>query len=299
MTQNIVIGGLAILLIAAAFVIWNLSMNKNKLDSLAKDQKSKIDTLNTQKKTFITRLDSLEDRSFRLMKEAEELERQRDMYLSQKDSVERLLAYSRTNERNSRAKIATLEKRLKDLQTKLEDVQSKYDELLASSGTSATELKARVEQLTEERNKLSSENQRLQQELAAATGNADNRTAIFTTSLSAIPGELRRDKFSASTRSQNMDRVEVSFVLSRPPKPTENLIFKVYDGTNKEIPIKPTYRNELNAPANPTNQKVILEFANGMLERSVRGNFSVRLFLTDVNKGLENQEIGLSEFAVK
>ncbi|NJL14842.1 MAG: hypothetical protein HC913_18815 [Microscillaceae bacterium] len=295
----IVVSVFVVLFLASLLFMWKLSNDKQEWRKLADQQNRRIDRMSEDSIRFVKELTDLNDRATALNKEVEDLLLEKERLTSQRDSVARLLAYSRTNERNAQAKVVQLQKQLKDLQAKLDDVQRKYDDLLASSGVSGAQYEDRIKLLTQERNNLAAENQRLQMELQKATGNADNRTAIFATSVKAIPGELKRDKFSASTRSQNTDRVEVSFRLSRPPKPTENLIFKVYDPTNGEVAIKPRYRNELSAPADPTNQKVVLEFEAGNLSRSMKGLYSVRLYLTDVNKGLEEQEIGLSTFELK
>ena len=290
---------LLVLFLAAAVVAGMLYFERGKLDNENTALGEDVDSLVNKSKEYIANIKSLDEKAFRLESEALKLDAERKRLIQEKDSVTRLLAYTRANERNARAKISQLQKQLTSLQGRLNDVQQKYDDLLQSSGVSGEDLQRQVQLLTAERNQLAEENQRLQRELLAATGNADNRTAIFTTSINSQPGEVKRGKFRSSTRSQNMDRVEVAFTLSRPPKPTENLIFKVFDNTNKEIPIKPRYRNELNAPADPTNQKVMLEFEGGALNRRAEGTYSVRLYLTDINKGLEDQEIGISQFDVK
>lgn len=286
----------AVILIGAVIFILRLNQEKNEIMN---NLGSRVNSLVDDSVRFEKKFRELNDKAIALDKEVEDLMLERDRLTAQRDSVARLLAYSRTNERNSQAKVAQLQKQLKELQSKLDNVQKQYDDLLASTGISNLEYEQRLRNITDERNNLAAENQKLQQELLAATGNADNRTAIFATNMKALPGELRRDKFSASTRSQNTDRVEVAFRLSRAPKPTESLIFKVFDPLSGEIPLKPQYRNELSAPADPVNQKVMLEFEQGFLNRRASGDYVVHLYLTDINKGLENQEIGLVKFNLK
>jgi len=297
-SQNfmIVVGIFAVVLIIASFFIYNLNKEKNEL---ATNLGGRVNSLVDDSVRFEKKFRELNDKAIALDKEVEDLMLERDRLTIQRDSIAKLLAYSRTNERNSQAKVAQLQQQLKALQTKLNNVQKQYDDLLAGTGISDLEYEQRLRAITEERNNLSTENQKLQQDLIATKGNADNRTAIFATSMKAIPGELKRDKFSASNRSQNTDRIEVSFKLSRAPRPTENLIFKIFDPLSGEIAIKPRYRNELSAPADPTNQKVILEFEQGTLARTMSGNFVVHLYMTDANKGLEDQEIGLAKFILK
>ena len=288
-----------VLFLAAAVTAFMFYQSSDVLKKASKEKTDSIKVLESQSIEYISKIKNLDEKAFRLESEALKLDEARKRLIQEKDSVTRLLAYTRANERNAKAKIAQLQKQLTSLQGRLNDVQQKYDDLLQNSGVAGEDLQKQIQLLTAERNQLAEENQRLQRELLAATGNADNRTAIFTTNMNSVPGEVKRGRFSSSKRSQNMDRVEVAFTLSRPPKPTENLIFKIFDGANKEIPIKPRYRNELNAPADPTNQKVILEFESGFLDRRAEGTYSVRLFLTDINKGLEDQEIGISQFEVK
>ncbi|NJO03520.1 MAG: hypothetical protein HC880_19215 [Bacteroidia bacterium] len=291
--------GLIALAAILALVVAYMAYTQANLKSTNLAQQNIITKLQEDSVKFSRNLAELKENEVLLNQQIEELQLRKDRLISERDSVARLLAYSRTNERNAQAKIAVLQKRLNELQAKLNTVQRQYDELLANSGTSSGNFQQQVAQLTAERNALAEENQRLQRELATATGNADNRTAIFTTTMNAVPGELRRGRFSSSRRSQNVDRVEATFTLSRAPKPTENLIFRIFNNVNTEIPIKPLYRNELSAPADPTNQKVLLEFEGGTLNRQAAGEYTVRLYLTDVNKGLENQEIGLARFELR
>ncbi len=297
--QRIMLIALFVIVIALIVVIAMMVNNLFSLKSQNSNQETRINQLVNDSLQFQNQLVKMRDNEIALNQQLEELLQERERIINSRDSVARLLAYSRANERNARAKITQLQKQLKSLQSKLDQVQSQYDELLAQNTGNSEELQLQIEALTNERNALAEENQRLQRELLAATGNADNRTAIFATSMAAVPGEVKRGKFSASRRSRNTDRVEVSFALSRPPQPTENLIFKVFNGKSQEIPIKPRYRNELNAPADPSRQKVTLEFEGGKLDRRADGIYTVRLYLTDVNKGLENQEIGISRFELK
>ena len=153
--------------------------------------------------------------------------------------------------------------------------------------------------MTVERDALAKENQELKKKVAESAGTGGGQTiALFSKSMAAVPGELVRKVFSPSTRSQNTDRVQVSFALSRAPKSDEQILFRVFDATNKEVAVNPSYRKELGAPANPTNQKVILPFEKA-LTRKESGRFSVRMYLTSTEKGIANQEIGSTSFELK
>ncbi|MEO1652691.1 MAG: hypothetical protein AAFU64_04025 [Bacteroidota bacterium] len=286
-------------LILMIVVVAYLFSQNNRIKSDFNLQTSRVKNLVQDSTEAIRELNELNDRAFMLDKQVQDLLDEKNQLISARDSVQRLLDYTRVNERNARVKIGQLQKQLKDLQGKLDDVQQKYNDLLASSGTSSDEYKKLIQELTAERNSIAQENQRLQRELLSVKKDAES--PIFALDMSAVPGELKKGRFSASRRSQNTDRVEVTFKLSRAPKPTENLIFKVFDATNQEIPVKPLYRNELNSPADPTDQKITLEFEIGFLDRRAEGVYVTRLYLTDVNKGveMENKPIGFAQFEVK
>lgn len=298
-SPNLITIALGALLVIALVAIGIMANTQSKTKSLATKNKKTIDSLDKAVSQFGGQIDSLNKVAADLDKQVDDLVSQKDRLIKSRDSVQKLLVFSLANDRNSKAKAGQLEKKLKELQAKLDDVQKKYDEAVANSGATDVELRKRVESLVAQNRNLQTENERLQGEIAKTTSNADNRTALFTRGLTAVPGELTKaGKFEPSKRSQNIDRVQASFGLSRAPKPTESIIFKVFDNTGKEIAIKPKYRNELNAPANPTNVKVLLEFEKGFLARRDEGVYNVRAYLTDVNKGVENQEIGSAPFTI-
>jgi myosin heavy subunit len=297
-SPNLITIALGALLVIALVAIGIMATNQNKV---AKEKKKTLDSLKNLQESndkFSEEISKLQKLNEHYKKEKEDLLSQKDRLIKSRDSVQRLLAYSFANERNAKTKVVQLEKKLKELQAQLDDVQRKYDEAVANSGATDAELKKRIDALQAQNRSLQADNERLQAELGKVSANADNRTALFVRGMSAIPGELSRNKFEPSKRSQNIDRVQVTFGLSRAPRPTESIIFKVFDNTGKEIALKPKYRNDLNTIANPTNIKLILEFEKGFLERRAEGVFSVRAYLTDVNKGVENQEIGSTPFNV-
>lgn len=290
---------LGALLVLAFIAIFFMASSRTGLQKLTTNQKNKIDSLNNANKEFGAQMDSLTKTSEQLQEKVEGLTKQKDRLIASRDSVLRLLNYALANDRNSKGKIAQLEKKLKEVQGKLSEVQKTYDDILASAGSSGAEYKQRLEALSSERDALAKENQALKKQLADKDAKGDTQgKAIFSTTMSAIPGELSGGKFSASTKSQNTDRVEVKFSLSRAPKADEQLLFRVYDATNKEVALNPKYRQELNAPANAVNQKVMLAFEK-KLDRKSSGRFSVRLYLTSNEKGIANQEIGVTGFELK
>jgi uncharacterized phage infection (PIP) family protein YhgE len=288
---TVLIGLLFVVAVVAALFFMNRSTSaSNKLKS--KDKK--IDSLNTE---FKSMMDSLNTTNDQLKEKVEGLTKQKDRLAATRDSVLRLLNYALANDRNSKGKIAQLEKKLKDVQGELSKLQKSYDDILASAGNSGAEYKQRLEALTQERDAIAKENLELKKQLSEIKKDVVEG-ALFSKTMAAVPGELSGGKFSASTRSQNTDRVEVKFTLSRAPKADEQLLFRIYDPTNKEVALNPSYRKELSAPANPINQKVQLVFEK-KLDRKNSGRFSVRLFLTSNEKGIANQEIGTGNFEVK
>lgn len=297
--QNFALIALVALLVGSLIVIAMLVNNRSQLERKAGTLKNSNDSLEYTTVKFDQQLDSLNDVNHVLEKQADDLLEQKEKLMTQRDSVARLLAYSRTNERSAKTKLTQLQKQLADLQNKLDDVQRKYDDLLANSGDAGSEYKKRLEALTTERDLLASENQKLKQNLSVETGNAENPLFVMGGTMKALPGEIVKNKFSASTRSQNTDRVQVGYTLSRATRPNESLVFKIFDATNKELAIKPKYRNELNAPADPLNQKVILEFEAGKLDRRASGRYSIRCMAMDINKGTAPKEIGITSFELK
>lgn len=297
LSNNLPVLLLAALLILAVVAVVFLVNSRTKLNKEKNEKDSQIVKLT---KDFNAELDTLRVTEEKLRGEVESLTKQKDRLMASKDSVVRLLNYALANDRNAKGKVAQLEKSLRDIQAKLGEVQKMYDDLLASSGSSGAEYKQRLEALSVERDALAKENQELKKQMVAKVEIGDNqKSALFTTgAIASQPGELKGGKFSPSTRSQNTDRAQVTFSLTRAPKADEQLLFRVYDATNKEVPLNPSYRKELTAPANPVNQKVMLVFEK-MLDRRTSGRFSVRLYLTSTDKGIANQEIGQGSFTLK
>lgn len=296
-SNNLPVFLLAALLVLAVVAVVFLV---NSRTTLKKDNVAKDSQIVKITKDFNEQLDSLRVSEEKLSEQVKSLTSQKEKLASSKDSVLRLLNYALANDRNSKGKVAQLEKSLREIQAKLGDVQKMYDDLLASSGSSGAEYKQRLEALSVERDNLAKENQDLKKQLATKAETGDNqKSALFTSgAIVAQPGELKSGKFSASTRSQNTDRVQISFSLTRAPKADEQLLFRIYDATNKEVAVNPSYRKELTAPANPVNQKLMLVFEK-MLDRKSSGRFSVRLYLTSTDKGIANQEIGQGTFTLK
>ena len=147
-----------------------------------------------------------------------------------------------------------------------------------------------------ERNSLASQTQSLQTELSKLKN--DSQNALFALNVRAVPGKVRRSRFSPSNRARRTDRVQIQFKLTRAPSAEETIVVKLFDATNKEIPLKPSYRNNIGKPS-PTNQQLIVEPDVDAKRKFSRGNYSIRLFLTNVNQGINNQSIGIAEFSLR
>ncbi|HAS40992.1 MAG TPA: hypothetical protein DCS93_10950 [Microscillaceae bacterium] len=122
--------------------------------------------------------------------------------------------------------------------------------------------------------------------------------ALFAMTMRAIPGEILRNRFSPSTRARRTDRVQVVFKLTRAPLPGEKLTIRLFDDSNTEILLFPDYHNKLGKPT-PINQNLIIKPDINYFRRFARGNYSIRLFLTNTNQGIHNQAIGITEFSLR
>ncbi len=292
----VLLAALLLLAIVAAVIMMNRNTTYQKLST---EQVEKIKNLDLANKQFESQMDSLNQTSTALQEKVEGLMKTKDRLISSRDSVVMLLGNVLKNDKNAKGKVAALEKQLKEYQNKLNGVQKLYDDLLANTGSSGVEYKQRLEALTSERDALAKENQELKKKVADVANTGGGQTvAIFCKTMTPLPGEAKSGKFSSSTRSQNTDRLQTTFTLTRAPKSDEQILFRVFDGTNKEVALNPSYRKELNAPANPINQKVMLVFEK-MLGRKDSGRYSVRMYLTSTEKGIANQEIGVGSFELK
>lgn len=213
----------------------------------------------------------------------------------QRDSVQKLLNNSRYRERRYRIEATRLKKILENSEDKLDSLQKAYNEIASASGTTLAEYRKQVIQLTNERNNLASENQWLQARLARLDTNS--KDPLFALTMKATPGQIKRNQFSPQFRSRNVDRVLVSFRLTRVPNIQEQLMIKLFDGTNFEIPLKPASYQK--GKANTMIQSFIIEPDIITPRKFILGRYAVRLFFTDLKKGITQQSIGIAEFTLR
>ncbi|HAS40989.1 MAG TPA: hypothetical protein DCS93_10935 [Microscillaceae bacterium] len=294
--QTLAIVGLALALVVSIIFAYRFYSSNKKFKAVDKEQKQAVDSLKGLSSSLKDSVSSKTTENEELVKRKFELEDKLNAAEDQRDSVQKLLNNSRYRERRYRLEASRLKKLLEDSEDKVDSLQKAYDEIAAGSGSTLAEYRKQIEQLTTERNSLASQNQSLQAELSKTKN--DSQNALFALSVRAVPGEVRRNQFSPSTRARRTDRVQVQFKLTRAPSPEENIVVKLFDATNKEIPLKPSYRNNIGKPT-PTNQQLIVEPDVDAKRKFSRGNYSIRLFLTNVNQGINNQSIGIAEFSLR
>lgn len=294
--QAIALVGLTIALVVSLVFTYRFYKSNKKYKTTDKQQKVAVDSLKGLSSSLKDSVSSKTTENEELLKVKFKLEDKLGNAEDQRDSLQKLLNNSRYRERRYRVEAGRLKKLLENSQDKVDSLQKAYDEISAGSGSTLAEYRKQIEQLTTERNSLASQNQSLQAELSKVKD--DNQNALFALTVRAVPGEIRRNRFSPSTRARRTDRVQISFQLSRAAAPNENIMLKLFDATNKEIPLKPSYRNNIGKPT-PTNQQLIVEPDVDAKRKFSRGNYSIRLFLTNVNQGINNQSIGIAEFSLR
>lgn len=286
----------SILLVVSLFFTYKYYNDFKTVKSADKQKTAAVDSLKGLSSSLKDSVTSKSTENEELVKKKFQLEDQLNKAEDRRDSVQKLLNNSRYRERRYRVEAGRLKKLYENAQDKADSLQKLYDEISAGSGSTLTEYRKQIEQLTTERNGLASQNQTMQAELSKLKN--DTKNALFALTVRAIPGELRRSKFSPSTKAKNTDRVQLSFQLTRAPAANENIMVKLFDATNKEIPLKPTYRNNIGKPT-PTNQQLVVEPDSDARRKFSRGNYSIRLFLTNVDQGINNQSIGIAEFSLR
>ncbi len=294
--QTFAIIGLALALVVSIIFAYRFYSSNKKFKTTEKEQKQAVDSLKGLSSSLKDSVANKTTENEELVSLKFKLEDKLNAAEDQRDSVQKLLTNSRYRERRYRLEAARLKKLLEDSEDKVDSLQKAYDEIAAGSGSTLAEYRKQIEQLTTERNSLASQNQSLQAEISKLKD--DNKNPLFAESLRVIPGEIQRSKFSPSTRARRTDRLQVQFRLTRAPSAEENIVIKLFDATNKEIPLKPSYRNNIGKPT-PTNQQFIVEPDVDAKRKFSRGNYSIRMFLTNVNQGITNQSIGIAEFSLR
>ena len=246
--------------------------------------------------TEINRLKKISKENELLVKYKFRLEDNLYMVEDQRDSLQKLLNNTRYRERRYRKEAIRLHRLLENSEGKIDSLQKAYNEIAAGSGSLLAEYRKQIEQLTTERNSLASDNQRLQRELAKS--NKSNQIALFSLEVQVVPGRLSQGRFQTTTHARETDRIQVTFILTRAPSTDEKIIVKLLDVTNREVPLINNYQAQLGKPT-PTNQMIIIEPAISTPRKLSRGNYYIRLFLTNKKQGIINQSIGIAKFSLR
>lgn len=217
-------------------------------------------------------------------------------FRTQRDSLAKLLLYARHNEEKYRISTVRNQAIFTDLQGKYDSLARRYQDLLNGNGSSISELLIQIERLTQERNHLVKENQDLKTEILKITGNTNNNVALFTNAINIVAGNTRMGRFQESLRARETDNIEVAFRLNRVVRPQENLTIKLFDALNQEIPLNLDYRNHLNNIYDFGKEKLWIV---PKTYKFVRGSYSLRIYMTDVERNIIENEIGVAEFTLK
>lgn len=212
------------------------------------------------------------------------------------DSLQVLLSNVRYRERFYQETASRLKGLYKNSRHEADSLQRVYNELSSKAGSTLTQYKKQVKKLTAERNELIRGVRLLQEELGKPKNTRNG--AVFALTVRAVPGELRRKRFSASSRARNSDRIQISFLLNRIPAVDDIIAIKLFDATNRMIPLKPVYHNSFIRFATARWQ-FIVEPATDARRKFSRGNYSIRLFLINAAKEDVKQNIGIAEFSLR
>lgn len=208
-----------------------------------------------------------------------------------KDSIQALLNGARYRERLYRAEATRLKTLLDNTQDKMDSLTKAYDAVSTASKSTLVEYRKAIVDVTRERNKLAADNAALQNKLTQLQGNVPD---LFPFDIRALPGEYRRKRFSAVSRAQKVQLIQVRYRFTRPPKVSDTLNIKVYDATGKLMPTKV----KLSMPWSTTQQEeyALLDVTN---KGWVAGRYVVRLYWSNHQKNVANREVGLAEFILR
>lgn len=249
-----------------------------------------LQELKKENETLRVSIKKLEKLKNEIVEDLEYLEAISRLIKTQRDSLARLLAYSLQNERIYKAKNLRFQAMLEDLQGKFDSLSRKYQYLTDGNGNSIAELQGNIESLTRERNGLVKENQELKTELLKVKGNINESAALFVTSISATPKTIYRGSI------QEIDKIEIALTLNRSPKPQESLLIRLFDANYRDIVLRTSYRNDLYNAHGSSQLKIKIKPEN---YKFAIGNYSVYIYMTNVEKGIEDVEIGMTEFTLK
>ncbi|OJJ18703.1 hypothetical protein BKI52_24165 [marine bacterium AO1-C] len=213
---------------------------------------------------------------------------------NQLDSVQKLLNNARYRERRYRTEAARLKNLLEGFESKVDSLQKAYDEIAVSSGATLAEYRKQIEQLTTERNNLANKVQHSSKQSVKPA--KENGMALFAVNIQATSGKIYQGRFKTITRALLADRIRVIFTLTRAPSSNEKIVIKLFDSSNQEIALINDYQNKSGSLT--ATQQLIIKPAIDAPQKFSRGNYSIRLFLSNTKQGIQNQPIGIGEFSL-
>lgn len=261
------------------------------LSSQAQSQQTTIDSLTRVIKKQQTAQQQLTQNNRFLKKKL-------DQSQDRKDSVQKLLNFARYREGRYRTELRSLKKLLEKVESNLDSLQRAYNEIFSLGGSTLADYRKHIESLTTQRNSLASQNQVLQAKLNRLE-KADNHTvALFVLEIRVIPSVFHQNRVHATYEARNANQLQVQFKLSRSPAFNDKIVVKLFDGFNQEIPLSKNYQKQL-IIHRFANQKLVVEPDTDTKQKFTRGNYSIRLFLTNPQQGIQNQAIGIAEFSLR
>jgi len=214
-----------------------------------------------EKETVLHRVSSA-DKSTR-----EQLQEQILLLQQKKEEIRRLKASRKLDLQ----KILRITAELNQLQQKDEALQSKFASYQDSISKTAGEAASNTV-TSQDYQKLKEEYRLVKQQLEdALEKNSELNGKLFATHFRVRPGEIRRGKFSQSTRARRTTRLKAEYKLTRALQPGEKLIAEVFINGGM-FPIQEVYRNELKS-----NNRVTMNLAPLGAKHFKKGNNTLNI----------------------
>lgn len=173
-------------------------------------------------------------------------------------------------------KLMRISSELEQMRQKDEALQTRFasleDSVRLASG--ANNSSARTGISSEEYHHLQEAYKRAQIALQQALENNSLLSGkVFATNFIVRPGEIRRGRFSPSTRARRTTQLRVEFKLTRPLKPGEKLL-TVMTHDQKDFPLKEVFRNELK-----DKRRLTMNLTPILFKKFKRGNSTLAIYL--------------------
>ncbi|OJJ18704.1 hypothetical protein BKI52_24170 [marine bacterium AO1-C] len=121
-----------------------------------------------------------------------------------------------------------------------------------------------------------------------------HQNALFALQMQATPGRIKREKyFSAAIRARNVSMVKVNIYLTRALEPTDEVVIKLMDEANNEIPLQ-SIKGSFNQP----NMQLMLT-PDANQRTFFKGKYTIYLILNNSKQKIQEQTIGMTTFTLK